>query len=47
MQESFSILVSHSDIWIRRTALLYQLGFKGRTDWEQLKQYMKDMLHEE
>ena len=38
---------SHSDMWLRRTALLYQLGYKEETDWELLCRHMKSMAQEQ
>lgn len=32
------------NMWLRRTALLYQLHYKGDTDWEQLKDIINENL---
>ena len=38
--------VKHENMWLRRTALLYQLGYKEKTDADKLFSYCKMLAHE-
>ncbi|KAL5008342.1 hypothetical protein ScPMuIL_013923 [Solemya velum] len=39
--------ISDSNMWLRRTAILHQLGYKGATDQAKLFRYCKLCCHEE
>jgi 3-methyladenine DNA glycosylase AlkD len=38
--------IDHPDMWLRRTAILSQLGHKDKTDWEMLADFCLRRAHE-
>jgi 3-methyladenine DNA glycosylase AlkD len=38
--------IAHPDMWLRRTAIICQLGHKGQTDWEMLSDFCLRRAHE-
>ncbi|MYN45724.1 DNA alkylation repair protein [Pseudoduganella sp. FT93W] len=39
--------IAHQNLWVRRIALLHQLGWRGRTDCERLFRYALQCAHEQ
>ncbi len=42
-----SIWIASENMWLRRTAILYQLHYKQATDWQSLQDYILLTAHEE
>ncbi len=47
VRSSMEKWIRDPNLWIRRSALLYQLKFKDLTDWERLKQFCETSAKEE
>ncbi|NNF02078.1 MAG: DNA alkylation repair protein, partial [Bacteroidia bacterium] len=39
--------IKHKDFWLNRTALLFQLKYKDKTDFELLKSYIEKHKHQD
>jgi 3-methyladenine DNA glycosylase AlkD len=46
LEDEMDQWIRHEDFWIRRTALIFQLMHKEKTDWPRLKSYCLLLAHE-
>jgi 3-methyladenine DNA glycosylase AlkD len=46
VQASMDVALGHTNFWIRRIALLHQLGWREKTDTERLFHYALSLAHE-
>lgn len=46
VQEHMDVCLSHPHLWVRRVAMLHQLGWRGQTDQARLFRYALTLAHE-